>query len=90
MVRALCLQLGLGLGLGPGDGIICSFFFLCIKVTKSCVLLSWHVAVQRSDIRPTLRDVMVMYSQDRYMKDLPICQSMNECSSGKHLMHSCL
>ena len=70
MVRALCLQLGLGLGLGlgPGNGIISVFlllfFFLCVKVTKTCVLLSWHVAVQRSDIRPTLRDVMMMYFQD--------------------------
>ena len=40
------------------------FIFLCLKVTKTCVLLSWDVAVQRSDIRPTLRDVMMMYSQD--------------------------
>jgi len=47
------------------------FFFLCIKVTKTCVLLSWNVAVQRSDVRPTLRDVMMMYSQDRDMKNLP-------------------
>ena len=37
------------------------FFFLCVKVTKTCVLL---VAVQRSDVRPTLCDVMMMYSQD--------------------------
>ena len=63
MVRALCLQLelglGLGLGLGPGNGII-SVFFSGVKVTKTCVLLSWDVAVQRSDVRPTLRDVMVM------------------------------
>ena len=44
------------------------FFPLCVKVTKTCVLL---VAVQRSDVRPTLRDVMMMYSQDRYMKNLP-------------------
>ena len=38
------------------------FFFLCVKVTisKTCVLLSWDVAVQRSDVRPTLRDVMMM------------------------------
>ena len=72
MVRALCLQLGLGLGLGPGNGIISvffCFFSLCVKVTKTCVLLSWHVAVQRSDVRPTIRDVMMMYSQDRYMKN---------------------
>ena len=47
----------------------CFFFFLCVKVTKTCVLL---VAVQRSDVRLTLCDVMMMYSQDRYMKDLPI------------------
>ena len=67
MVRALCSQLGLGLGLGSGNGIII-FFFPCVKVTKTCVLL---VAVQRSDVRPTLRDVMMMYSQDRYMKNLP-------------------
>ena len=62
MVRALCLQLGLGLGLGPGNGIISAFIFLlCVKVTKICVLLSWDVAVQRSDVlRPTLRDVMMM------------------------------
>ena len=59
MVRASCLQLGLGLGLGPGNGII-SVFFLCVKVTKTCVLLSWDVEVQRSDVRPTLRDVMMM------------------------------
>ena len=53
------------------NGIISVFFFLCVKVTKTCVLLSWDVAVQRSDVRPTLRDVMMMYSQDRYMKNLP-------------------
>ena len=35
-------------------------FFSGVKVTKTCVLLSWDVAVQRSDVRPTLRDVMVM------------------------------
>ena len=68
MVRALCLQLGLGLG--PGNGIIPVFFSLCVKVIK-IVLLSWHVTVQRSDVRPTLRDVMMMYSKDRYMKNLP-------------------
>ena len=39
------------------------FFFLCVKVTKTFVLFSWHVTVQRSDVRPTLRDVM-MYSKD--------------------------
>ena len=44
------------------------FFFHCVKVTKTCVLL---VAVQRSDVRPTLCDVMMMYSQDLYMKNLP-------------------
>ena len=71
MVRALCSQLGLGLGLGSGDGIISGFFFLCVKVTKTCILL---VAVQRSDVRPTLHDIMMMYSQDRYMKNLPIVQ----------------
>ena len=69
MVRALCLQLGLGLGLGPGNGLL-FFFFLCVKVTKTFVLFSWHVTVQRSDVRPTLRDVM-MYSKDRYMENLP-------------------
>ena len=37
-------------------------------MTKTCVLL---IAVKRSDVRPTLRDVMTMYSQDRYMKNLP-------------------
>ena len=36
-----------------------SFFFLCIKVRKTCVLL---IAVQHSDVRLTLRDVMMMYS----------------------------
>ena len=46
------------------------FFFLCVKVTKTFVLLSWHVTAQRSDVRPTLRDVMMMYSKDRYMKNL--------------------
>ena len=40
-------------------------------MTKTFVLLSWHVTVQRSDVRPTLRDVMMMYSKDRYMKNLP-------------------
>ena len=44
------------------------FFSFCVKVTKTCVLL---IAVQCSDVRPTLRDVMMMYSQDRYMKNLP-------------------
>ena len=50
LAKALCLQLGLGLGLGPWDGIISVFFFvfLCVKVTKTFVLLSWHVTVQRS------------------------------------------
>ena len=36
------------------------FFSLCVKVTKTCVLLYLNVAVQRSDVRPTLRDVMMM------------------------------
>ena len=72
MVRALCLQLGLGLGLGPGNGIISVlFFFLCVKVTKTFVLLSWHVTVQLSDVRPTLCDIMMMYSKERYMENLP-------------------
>ena len=72
MVRAWCLQLGLGLGLVPGNGIISVFVFsLCVKVTKTFVLLSWHVTVQRSDVRPTVRDVMMMYSKDRYMENLP-------------------
>ena len=63
MVRALCSQLGLGLG--PGNGIISVFFFfLCVKVTKTFVLLSWHVTVQRSDVRPTLCDVMMMYTKN--------------------------
>ena len=44
------------------------FFFLCVRVTNTCVLLA---AVQRLDVRPTLRDVMMMYSQERYMKNLP-------------------
>ena len=48
------------------------FFSLCVKVTKTCVLPSWDVAVQRSDVRPTLCDVMMMHSQDRYMKNLPV------------------
>ena len=46
MVRAWCLQLGLGLG--PGNGIISVFFSLCVKVTKTFVLLSWHVTVRRA------------------------------------------
>ena len=71
MLRALCSQLGLGLG--PGNGIISVFFSLCVKVTKTCVLL---VAVQRSDVRPTLCDVMMMYSQDRYMKNLPLLAAL--------------
>ena len=72
MVRAWCLQLGLGLGLGPGNGIISVlFFFLCVKVTKTFVLLSWDVTVQLSDIRPTLCDIMMMYSKERYMENLP-------------------
>ena len=45
------------------------FFSSVLKVTKTCALL---VAVQRSDVRPTLRDVMMMYSQDQYMKNLPL------------------
>ena len=40
-------------------------------MTKTFVLLSWHVTVQRSDVRPTLRDVMMMYSKERYMENLP-------------------
>ena len=50
----------------------CFFFFLCVKVTKTFVLLSWHVTVQRSDVRPTLCDVMMMHSEDRYMENLPL------------------
>ena len=48
-------------------------FFSCVKVTKTCVLL---VAVQRSDVRLTLCDVMMMYSQDRYMKKLPLLAAL--------------
>ena len=60
------------LGLGPGDNYFCFFFFfLCVKVTKTFVLLSWHVTVQHSDVRPTLCDVMMMYSKERYMENLP-------------------
>ena len=33
------------------------FFFLCVNVTKTCVLL---VAVQHSDVRPTLCDVFLI------------------------------
>ena len=69
MVRAWYLQLGLGLGLGPGNGIISAFFFLCVKVMKSLVLLSWHVTVRRSR-RPTIHDVMMMYSKEQYMENL--------------------
>ena len=36
----------LGLGLGPGNGVIS--FLLRVKMTKTFVLLSWHVTVQRS------------------------------------------
>ena len=32
----------------PGNGIISAFFFLCVKVTKTFVLLSWHITVQHS------------------------------------------
>ena len=46
------------------------FFFLCVKVTKTFVLLSWHVTVQCSDVRPAVRDVMMMYSKERYMENL--------------------
>ena len=46
------------------------FFFLCVKVTKTFVLLSWHVTVQHSDVRPAVRDVMIMYSKERYMENL--------------------
>ena len=51
--------------------LFCLFFFLCVKVTKTFVLLSWHITVQRSDVRPTLSDVMMMYSKDQYMENLP-------------------
>ena len=72
LAKALCLQLGLGLGLGPWMELFLFFFvFLCVKVTKTFVLLSWHVTVQRSDVRPTLRDVMMMYSKEQYMENLP-------------------
>ena len=71
LVRAWCLQLGLGLGLGPANGIISAFFFpLCFKVTKTFVLLSWHVQYD-VHVRTTVRDVMMMYSKDRYMENLP-------------------
>ena len=66
MVRAWCLQLGLGLGLGLGNGVNSFFFFLCVKVTKTFVLLSWHVTV-----RPTVCDIMMMYSKEWYMENLP-------------------
>ena len=46
------------------------FFSLCVKVTKTFVLLSWHVTVQRSGIRPAVCDVMIMYSKERYMENL--------------------
>ena len=49
----------------------CFVFFLCVKVTKTFVLLSWDVTVQLSDVRPTLCDVMMMYSKERYMENLP-------------------
>ena len=54
----------------PREWISVVVFFLCVKVTKTFVLVSWHITVQCSDIRPTLRDVM-MYSKDRYMENLP-------------------
>ena len=47
------LQLGLGLGLGPGNVFFPSFFFSLLKVTKVFVL------------RVTVRDVKMMYSQER-------------------------
>ena len=49
----------------------CFFFFVLIKVTKASPgMLQYDV----HDIRPTVRDVMVMYSKERYMENLPyIC-----------------
>ena len=74
-LRALCLQSGLGLGIGPGNGIISAFFFLCIKVTKTfCVaLLARYSTTFTAYARTTVCDVMMMYSKERYMENLPNC-----------------
>jgi len=64
---AWCLQLGLGLGLGPGNGIISGlFFFLCVKVTKTLCCSPGTLQYDVHDVRPTVRDVMMMYSKERY------------------------
>ena len=63
------LQLGLGLGLGPGN----FFFFLCVKVTNTFVLLSWDVTVYDArDVRTTVCDIMMMYSKEWYMENLSL------------------
>ena len=63
------LHLGLGLGLGPGNGII---FSLC-KVTKTFVLLLACSQYDVHDVSRTVCDVMMMYSKEWYMENLPSC-----------------
>ena len=65
----LQLELGLGLGLGPGN-----VFFPCfslLKVTNTFVMcISGNCDVH--GIRTTtVRDVMMMYSQEQYMENVP-------------------
>ena len=50
---------------------------LCVKVTKTFVLLSWHVTVNVHDVRTTVCHVMMMYSKERYMENLPPSHAAN-------------
>ena len=47
------------------------FFPLCFKVTKTFVLLARYSTTFTTYVRPTVRDVMMMYSKERYMENLP-------------------
>ena len=73
MVRAWCLQLGLGLE--PGNGIISAFFYLllCSSDEDLCdALLARYSMTFTMYVRTTVRDVMMMYSKEQYMENLPM------------------
>ena len=64
-------MLQLGLGLGPGNVFFPSFFFSLLKVTKVFVLrISGNRDIR--GVRTTVRDVKMMYSQERYMENVHV------------------